>query len=334
MNTPKYSVIIPLYNRPDEIKELLDSLLTSNYNNFETIIIEDGSTLSSEGIIEEYYTKLNIQYFKKHNEGPGLTRNYGANKALGQWVVFFDSDCLIPSNYFEEVENYLSLNPNIDCFGGPDKAHPSFTDVQKAISYSMTALLTTGGIRGGDKEDKKFHPRSFNMGFKRLTFLELGGYSNMRFGEDLDFSFRIISVGLKTALIPKAYVYHKRRTDFNKFFKQIHNSGIARINLYKRHPFSLKLVNFLPSSFIVFSFLSLFCLIFKFYIPIFILMVYSLAILVDSSVHYKSIKIGLLSLVSTYVQHFAYGTGFIKAFWRRIILKKDEFHACQKNFYK
>ena len=333
MNTPEYSLIIPVYNRPDEARELLESLCKQTDKDFEVVIVEDGSTEKCDEAIKPYYDKLRLSYFFKQNEGPGLTRNYGAKVATGNFFIFFDSDCLIPENYMEivrksQAENYL------DCFGGPDRSHPSFTSVQKAISYSMTAFLTTGGIRGGAKKMDKFHPRSFNMGISKEAFERTGGYSSMRFGEDLDMSLRIASLGLKTGLIRDAFVYHKRRTDFRKFFKQVHNSGIARINLYKRHPQSLKLVHFIPAGFVIFSILSVLLLPFGFWYFFALVLLYLLMIFFDALRLEKNISVAFLSAEAAVVQHFGYGTGFIKAFWRRLVLGQPEFHSFKKNFYK
>jgi len=327
-----FSIIIPVYNRPDEVDELLESLTKQTFKDFEIIIVEDGSSKNCKSEIEKYKQKLNLKYFEKENTGPGTTRNYGAERASGNYFVFFDSDCLIPENYFEIVNKKLS-EKYLDSYGGPDAAHASFTNIQKAISYSMTSFFTTGGIRGGKETIDKFHPRSFNMGFSKQVFETTKGFSTMRFGEDVDMSLRILENNFKAGLIKEAFVYHKRRTDFKKFFKQVYNSGIARINLFKRHKNSLKLVHFFPSVFFIGNIflllLSILCLFFL--IPI---LLYSLLIFVDSSIKNKSIVIGFLSIISSYFQLFGYGIGFIVSFWKRLILKRDEFHAFKKNFYK
>lgn len=329
----KYAIIIPVFNRPDEVRELLNSLVLQFFRDFEVIIVEDGSQITSEAIVKEFESRLPVRYFSKINEGPGLTRNYGAERAVADYFIFFDSDCLIPGNYLEIVDHYLSQHP-LDGYGGPDAAHLSFTPIQKAITYSMTATLSTGGIRGGGIETHKFHPRSFNMGFSRAVFLKTGGFSNLRFGEDLDLSMRIKEAGFKVGLIKDAFVYHKRRTDFRKFFKQVYNSGIARINLYKRHPGSLKIVHFAPAVFVVYLLWSLISLVFGLWQPMAVLVIYFAAVFVDSLKHYKSVKVALLSIVSVFVQHMAYGSGFIKSFWKRIILGQPEFVAFKDNFYK
>jgi GT2 family glycosyltransferase len=261
-----------------------------------------------------------------------LPRNAGVEKAKYEYLVFFDSDCIIPENYFHEVNRFLS-DHYADAYGGPDRALPTFTTVQKAINYSMTSFFTTGGIRGGKKSMDKFHPRSFNLGVSRKAFDAIGGYGSMRFGEDIDFSLRLLEHGFSTALIPEAFVYHKRRTDFKKFYKQVYNSGIARINLYLAHPSSLKLVHLLPSFFVVamcFFVLSAFICPYALLIPL----LYCLAVFVDSSAQNRSIKVGLYSIAAAWTQLFGYGLGFLSAVWNRLIRKKGEFGAFEKKFYE
>ncbi len=328
----KFSVIIPVYNRPDELKELLESLKYQIFKNFEVIVVEDGSTLKSDKIVDDYQGDLDIKYFFKPNSGPGQSRNYGSERAEGDYHIFFDSDCIIPEKYFEIVNKRLSEEP-VDAYGGPDMAHPNFSSIQKAINYSMTSFFTTGGIRGGMKDEKKFHPRSFNMGFSKSVYEKTKGFSKMRFGEDVDMSLRIIENGFSTTLIKEAAVYHKRRVDFRKFFKQVFNSGIARINLYKRHPHSLKIVHFLPASFfsgtillILLSFVYIY-----FLVP---LGLFAVLIFFDSLRLNKNFKVALLSIISSFIQLTAYGIGFIKSFIKRIILRQDEFYAYKNFFYK
>jgi Glycosyltransferases, probably involved in cell wall biogenesis len=245
-----YSVIIPVYNRPDEVNELLVSLTKQHFTNFEVLVVEDGSTVRCEEIVNKFREILDIKYFFKPNSGPGQTRNFGAERSKGDYLIILDSDCIIPEGYFDAVEAELKKE-HADAFGGPDRADASFSDMQKAINYAMTSFFTTGGIRGGKKKLDKFYPRSFNMGVKRDVYMNLEGFSKMRFGEDIDFSIRIFKNNYKCRLFPDAWVYHKRRTDLKKFFKQVHNSGIARINLFKRYPESLKLVHLLPAAFTV-----------------------------------------------------------------------------------
>jgi GT2 family glycosyltransferase len=244
----KYSIIVPVFNRPDEVDELLESLTHQSEKDFEVVIVEDGSQTPCEDVCKRYEHMMDIHYYYKENSGPGQSRNYGAERAKGEYLLILDSDVVLPEGYLKAVSDELSREP-ADAFGGPDKAHSSFTDTQKAISYSMTSFFTTGGIRGGKKKMDKFYPRSFNMGIRRDVYLRLNGFSNMRFGEDIDFSIRIFKAGCRCRLFPEAWVWHKRRTDFRKFWRQVYNSGIARINLYKKYPESLKLVHLLPSWF-------------------------------------------------------------------------------------
>ena len=328
----RYSVIIPVYNRPDEVDELLKSLTTQHFTDFEVIVVEDGSSVPCKEIVDRYTDKLDIKYFFKSNSGPGQSRNYGAERSEGEYLIILDSDVILPEGYFDAVEKELAASP-ADAFGGPDRAHDSFTDIQKAINYSMTSFFTTGGIRGGKKKMDKFYPRSFNMGVRRAVYEALGGFSKMRFGEDIDFSIRIFKGGYVCRLFPEAWVWHKRRTDLKKFFKQVHNSGIARINLYKKYPESLKIVHLLPA---VFTLGVLFLLLGA---PICVwslslLLLFALIICIDSTLQNNSLKIGMLSIVASFIQLTGYGTGFLRAWWKRCVLKKDEFAAFEKNFYK
>lgn len=337
----KYSIIVPVFNRPDEIDELLESLTHQTFNDFEVIIVEDGSQKPCKEVCDKYTDKLNLKYFMKENSGPGQSRNYGAERSEGEYLLILDSDVVLPENYLYAIEEELHRD-KADAFGGPDRAHNSFTDTQKAISYSMTSFFTTGGIRGGKKKMDKFYPRSFNMGIRREVYNKLGGFSKMRFGEDIDFSIRIFKAGCKCRLFPGAWVYHKRRTDFRKFWRQVYNSGIARINLYKKYPESLKLVHLLPMVFTVgvgiCCILAMTGVLIK--APLLTalgllpLLLYSLLIFTDSSIQNKSIKIGILSIRAAFTQLTGYGCGFIEAWWKRCVQGKDEFSAYQKNFYK
>ncbi len=327
-----FSIIIPVYNRPDEVDELLESLTKQVNKNFEVILAEDGSTNKSDVIAEKYAGLLDVVYFEKPNSGPGTTRNAGAAKAKYDYFIFFDSDCIIPENYLKEVSDFLSRN-YFDAYGGPDAALPTFTNIQKGINYSMTSFFTTGGIRGGDKSMDKFHPRSFNLGVSRKAFEAIGGYGKMRFGEDIDFSLRLIESGFTTTLIPEGFVYHKRRSTLKQFFKQVFNSGIARINLHLDHPGSMKIVHTLPALFVL-GMLGVVLL--SFFVPAFFLIpvLYSFAVLVDSAIKNKSLKVGLYSIATSWTQLFGYGTGFLSAVWNRLILRKGEFKAFEKKFYE
>ncbi len=328
----KYSLIIPVYNRPDEVDELLESLTTQTFTDFEVIVVEDGSARPCRDVVEKYTGRMAVRYFMKPNSGPGQTRNYGAERAEGEFLIVLDSDCILPPGYLQAVEDELQREP-ADAFGGPDHAHESFTNVQKAINYAMTSFFTTGGIRGGKKKMDKFYPRSFNMGIRRDVYKALGGFSKMRFGEDIDFSIRIFKNGYRCRLFPGAWVWHKRRTDMKKFFKQVHNFGIARINLYKKYPESLKLVHLLPAVFTLgVAFLLLvspFCI-----WSLSLIALFAVIIFLDSSVQNRSLAIGALSVGAAFIQLIGYGSGFLRAWWQRCVLGKDEFSAFQKNFYK
>ena len=336
----KYSVIVPVYNRPDEVKELLESLAAQSFRDFEVVIVEDGSKVPCDSVVSSFSDSLEIRYFTKENSGPGQTRNYGAERASGEFLIILDSDVIVPPGYFAAIEKELA-NKDTDAFGGPDRAHEGFTPVQKAINYSMTSFFTTGGIRGGKVKMDKFYPRSFNMGVRRDVYAALGGFSAMRFGEDIDFSIRIFKGGYRCRLFPDAWVYHKRRTDFRKFFKQVHNSGIARINLYKKYPESLKIVHLLPAAFTlgVILLILLSPLSGWFLLPI---AAYAVLVFADSfgktilheNSFMDSLKIGGLSVAASFIQLLGYGTGFIRAWWERCILGRGEVEAFKKNFYK
>jgi len=328
----RYSIIIPVFNRPDEVGELLSSLCQQRFKEFEVLVVEDGSTRPCHQEISAQEGVLHVRYFMKPNSGPGPSRNYGAERAVGEYLIFLDSDCVLPPGYLEAVDAELNLEP-ADAFGGPDRAHADFSSMQKAINYAMTSFFTTGGIRGGKKKLDKFYPRSFNMGVKRAVFSSLGGFSEMRFGEDIDLSIRLFEAGYRCRLFPKAWVWHKRRTDLKKFFKQVHNSGIARINLWKRHPGSLKLVHFLPAMFTVGLFLLLLGTVVCRWslVP---LLFFAALIFVDASMKEKSIEVGLKAVCAAYVQLLGYGSGFLWAWWRRVVRGQEEFEAFKKNFYK
>ena len=344
----KYSIIVPVFNRPDEVDELLESLSNQTLKDFEVIIVEDGSVKNCKDVCDKYADILVLHYYAKENSGPGQSRNYGAERAGGDYLLILDSDVVLPENYLQAVEDTLRKAPT-EAFGGPDAAHPSFTPVQKAISYSMTSFFTTGGIRGGKAKLDKFYPRSFNMGIRRDVYLQLGGFSKMRFGEDIDFSYRIVEAGYQPRLFPKAWVWHKRRTDFRKFFRQVYNSGIARINLEKRHPGTMKLVHLLPTVFTVGVFGLIltsavgralmhyvdrdqfYWMCFAPWIPI---ILYSLLICTDSTIKNKSLKVGMLSVPAAFVQLMGYGLGFIESWWKRCVLRQDEFTAFEQTFYK
>lgn len=307
----KFSIIIPVFNRPDELSELLESLVAQSVRDFEVIIVEDGSLVSSSSVVQSYTQQISIQYIVKDNSGPALSRNVGAAAANGDWFIFLDSDCVTPPNYLAEVEALLA-STKIDAFGGPDKAHSSFTDVQKAINYSMTSFFTTGGIRGSKSSLEKFHPRSFNMGISRAAFESVGGFAAMRFGEDVDLSIRLFAAGFRCVLIPKAWVYHKRRVDFKKFFRQVRASGGARVALARKHRGSLKVVHLLPAAFLVFETASIIGAFFCIY-ALLPLLLYGLLIFSDASAVNDNAKVGFLAVAAAFVQLTGYGIGFFRA---------------------
>ena len=312
-----FSIVIPVYNRPDEVAELLESLSKQTDKGFEVLVIEDGSSVPCKEVCDQYADKLDLHYYFKPNSGRSETRNYGMERASGDWFIIYDSDVIVPPQYIATVRAELAKNP-VDCYGGPDAADDSFSDVQKAINYSMTSIMTTGGIRGATKDKEKFSPRSFNMGISRKCLEAVGGYKNM-IGEDIDMSIRIKDAGFKTTLIPEAYVYHKRRVDLMKFFRQVNTFGKGRVLLGELHPGSLKLVHLMPAAFVIgnigllaISFLLLAVGYWKwsllFLAPI---MLFVLGIFCESLVKNKSVKIALLSIVAAYMQLFGYGTGFL-----------------------
>lgn len=328
----RYSFIIPVYNRPDEVDELLQSLTEQTLDDFEVLVVEDGSSVPCEQVVEKYRTQLDVHYYNKPNSGPGQTRNFGAERSRGEYLLILDSDCVLPPGYLAAVDEELKREP-ADAFGGPDRAHDSFSPTQKAINYAMTSFFTTGGIRGGKKKMDKFYPRSFNMGVRAEVYRALGGFSKMRFGEDIDFSIRIFKGGYRCRLFPEAWVWHKRRTDLKKFFKQVHNSGIARINLYKKYPESLKLVHMLPAVFTVGVVLVLLASLVCPWVLL-LLALFAVIIFIDSSIQNKSLYIGILSVVAALIQLTGYGTGFLSAWWKRCVRGKGAFSAFEKNFYE
>mgnify|MGYP000867035083 FL=1 len=337
----KYSVIVPVYNRPNECEELLESLTHQTQRDFEVIIVEDGSSVPCREVVERYADKLAVHYYDKPNSGPGQTRNYGVERANGEYVIILDSDVVLPEGYFAAIDAELAANP-CDAFGGPDRAHESFSTTQKAINYAMTSFFTTGGIRGGKAKLDKFYPRSFNMGVRREVYQALEGFSAMRFGEDIDFSTRIFKSGYRCRLFPEAWVYHKRRTDLKKFFKQVHNSGIARIHLSHRHPGTHKLVHLLPAVFTLgvafLLVLALLSLCFDCEIGTFVslspLLLFALLIGVDATRQSCSLAVGITAIAAAFVQLTGYGTGYLSAWWRCNVRGEGEFEAFSQTFYQ
>ncbi|RFN60119.1 glycosyltransferase [Marixanthomonas ophiurae] len=318
-----FSFIIPVYNRPEEIKELLESFALLDYSKpYEIVIVEDGSSLSSETIVNQYSEKLNISYYYKKNSGPGLSRNFGMEKATGNYFIILDSDCLLPPHYLSTVENFLENN-YYDCYGGADAAHESFTNLQKAINYVMTSFLTTGGIRGNKKSVTNFEPRSFNMGISKKAFLKTGGYGKIHPGEDPDLSHRIVQHGFKTTFIPNAYVFHKRRISWQKFYVQVKKFGLVRPILNKWHPKASRITFWFPLFFVFFVLISIAISFIFSWIMLIPLLFYILLIFVDSSIKNKSILIGLLSVIALFIQFFGYGIAFLKSTFYIGLLKRD-----------
>ena len=329
-----FSLIIPVYNRPDEVGELLESLSKLDYNEkFEIVIVEDGSSVKCEEVIHKYNNKLTVSYYYKENSGPGDSRNYGMKMANGDYFIIFDSDCIIPKEYLTEVSNALKKS-YVDCFGGPDKALSSFSDIQKAINFAMTSFLTTGGIRGGSEKIDKFQPRSFNMGLSRKAFETSNGFGNIHPGEDPDLSFRLWNLGFETKLFRKAYVYHKRRIDWDKFSIQVNKFGKARPILNSWYPQYTKLTFFFPSVFIIGLLAGLVLLIFNYDLLLQLYFIYFLLVFLISTYQNKSLKIGYLSAVAVWKQFYGYGTGFLESFFKIILLKQNPQKTFPELFFK
>lgn len=329
-----FSIIIPIFNRPDEIDELLLSLSQTAYNKpFEIVIVEDGSTVTCEKIIEKYKNRLEISYYFKQNSGPGDSRNFGMQKAKGDYFIIFDSDCVIPAQYLNAVEDSLSQN-YVDCFGGPDAAHQSFSDIQKAINFSMTSMLTTGGIRGGSEAISKFQPRSFNMGISKKAFLATGGFGKIHPGEDPDLTLRIWKEGFETKLIKEAYVFHKRRINWKNFKTQVSKFGKTRPILNSWHPKSGKLSYFFPTVFILGFFAAIMLSIFQIHWPILLYGIYFLLIFVGATISTKNLKIGLYAMGATFIQFYGYGIGFLQSFILIQVMKKNPQETFPKLFFK
>ncbi|GGZ62295.1 glycosyltransferase [Mesonia mobilis] len=319
----KYSFIVPVYNRPNEIKELLESFLVMQVSStYEIVIVEDGSTISSEEVISEYASKLNILYLKKQNTGPGDSRNYGMQSANGSFFLILDSDVVMPPHYLVAVDAYLDQN-QVDCFGGPDAAEENFSAIQKAINFTMTSFLTTGGIRGKEKSVKSYEPRSFNMGISKKAFQKTKGFGKIHPGEDPDLSIRIKKAGYQIGFIKEAYVYHKRRIDWQKFYVQVNKFGKVRPILNAWHPETSSVVFWLPSLFSLGLVVSLALVFFQIYVGVTVYAFYLLLIFIGSSIENKSLLIGILSLRATLTQFLGYGFGFLKSTYYIRIRSKD-----------
>ena len=316
---PRFSVIVPVYNRIGEVEDLLKSLAEQSCKDFEVVLVEDGSTERCDQVARKYAEKVDVKYFYKENEGRSIARNYGLERAQGDYFVFFDSDCVIPPDYFATLSRCLDENP-LDCFGGPDAAHDSFTDMQKAINFSMTAFLTTGGIRGGRVQLEKFVPRTFNMGYSRKVWETVGGFREM-FSEDIDMSTRVRKAGFSIGLVCEAYVYHKRRVNLRLFARQIYVFGMSRITLYQLYPESLKVVHWLPAVFVLGTTAMILLSIFWNVWAIAPLVAYLLALFATALASTRSLKIACMGVVAAIVQLGGYGIGFLKAFTWKVLLR-------------
>lgn len=317
---PYFSVIVPVYNRCDEVDDLLKSLAAQSCKDFEVMIVEDGSTQPCREVVEKWAGKVDAHYYYKDNEGRSIARNYGIERASGSYFVFFDSDCVIPPHYFARLSSALKQH-YVPCFGGPDAASSDFTLVQKAISFSMTAFLTTGGIRGGKVQLEKFVPRSFNMGYSRQVWEKVGGFREM-FSEDIDMSTRIRKAGFSIALIRDAYVYHKRRVNMRLFCRQVYVFGMSRITLYLLYPESLKLVHWLPAVFVMGVAAMALLTVFVHWMWILPLVAYLLAVFACAWAETKRLKIAALAIAASVIQLGGYGCGFLKAFFTKILLRR------------
>lgn len=308
-----FSIIVPVYNRPQEIEELLESLTQQDFqDDFEVIVVEDGSTDSSEEVVKKYTNRLQLNYFFKENSGAGASRNYGMERAIGNYFIILDSDVIVPKQYLTEVSKALK-DKYTDAFGGPDAAHPNFTSLQKAINYSMTSFLTTGGIRGKKKGVGKFQPRSFNLGLSKAAFEKTNGFSKLKVGEDIDLTFRLWEHGFKTQLIEKAFVYHKRRSTIKQFFKQTFAFGTARPILNKRYPDTAKITYWFPSLFIIGFDLGIIASIFGYWQLSTVYGLYFVLIFLDALIQNKNIIVAFLSIITTFTQHLGYGLGFLES---------------------
>ena len=312
MNT-FFSIVVPVYNRPEEIRELLESLQEQDFQkDFEVVIVEDGSSQSSEEVVKRFQGKLNISYYFKENSGPGDSRNFGMQHAKGNYFIILDSDCILPKQYLSEVDKELTRE-FVHCFGGPDAADTSFTTIQKAINYVMTSFLTTGGIRGGKKAVGKFQPRSFNMGISKEAFEKAGGFGRIHPGEDPDLTFRIWKAGFETRLFPEAFVYHKRRIDWNKFYIQVNKFGMVRPILNKWHPGTAKPTYWFPTLFMLGLIVALALFFVGLGLPLMLYAFYFLVLFLDALIKSKSLIVALLSIFALMIQFTGYGIGFFKS---------------------
>ncbi len=325
---------MPVYNRPNETDELLESLTHQDFQKeYEIVIVEDGSKETSEEVIKKYTSQLNIEYFYKTNSGPGDSRNFGMRKATGNYFIILDSDVILPPTYLSEIDAFLAKN-YLDCFGGSDAAHESFTTLQKAINYVMTSLLTTGGIRGNKKSIQKFEPRSFNMGISKEAFEATQGFARIHPGEDPDLSQRIVKAGFDTGYLPNASVFHKRRISWKKFYIQVKKFGTARPILSKWHPTTEKITFWFPTLFVFFVLLSIIASVAFHPFAILPLSFYLAILFLHSTMINKNVVVGLLSVFAVFVQFFGYGLAFLKSTFYIKFLGRDPETLFPKMFFK
>ena len=334
MTDRSYSLIIPVYNRPNEIRELLESLtqLLGNMS-FETVIVEDGSTISCKHIVEDFQDRLDISYIYKKNTGPGDSRNFGIKRAKGNYFLIFDSDCLLPPNYLQNVDMSLD-NDYMDCFGGPDAAHSSFTNLQKAINFSMTSIVTTGGIRGNKVQTKNFQPRSFNMGISKEAFEASQGFGSIHPGEDPDLSIRLNKLGYRTGLIKEAFVYHKRRISWHKFYTQVHKFGLVRPILNQWYPETAKLIYWFPTLFMLGFMAAIMLAISGFAWLLWLYAIYYVVAFVVAIQDTGSITIALMAMIAISIQFYGYGIGFLESFIYIKLLRRNPRKQFPKLFFE
>ncbi len=333
MNSPKYSFIIPVYNRPDELAENLLSLSALTFTNFEVVIVEDGSAIKSDEVVENFKDQLSIIYHFKKNEGPGIGRNVGAKLARGEILIFVDSDCIVPPKYLDIIEH--ARQEQSDVFGGPDRAHQSFNTLQKAISFSMTNLLTTGGIRGQKKSVERYYPRSFNLGIRKSTFMEMGGFplTKMHPGEDMVFGIELIRRGYQTQYIHDAFVYHKRRSTLKQFYHQVRKFGKVRYYITRLYPYTFKITYLFPLAFVLYVAFSVLLAFFNIYWPLYLLALYILALFLTSSLLNRSLMVGIASILTSFVQFFGYAYGLAQATLKHWITGRDEYDVLNKPLF-
>lgn len=328
-----FSFVIPVYNRPNEIDELLSSMIELEYNQaYEVVIVEDGSSETSEEVIKSYDSQLQISYYQKNNTGPGDSRNFGMRKAKGNYFLILDSDVILPKDYLRKVKDFLSTN-FVHCFGGPDDAHKNFSNLQKAISFSMTSYLTTGGIRGRKNTLGKFQPRSFNMGISKEAFEASEGFGNIHPGEDPDLTIRLWKLGYDTALIPDAKVFHKRRISWNKFYIQVNKFGLVRPILNLWHPETSKITYWFPTLFVLYTIFAIITAMLGYWYFIAFWMLYFVIIFINATINYRSLSIGIQSVMAVWVQFYGYGKGFLKSYYYIHLLKKNPEQKFKKLFF-